>query len=92
MASSVKRVLPICSRGSAPSNKIAVMPIYGGHTNSSSPESKKALGLNLGIQHRGLKFYQVCSNDDPRLTFDLFTARSNSPCICMEKTVEKSFS
>ena len=33
--------------------------------------------LKHGIQHRTLKYYQVCSNDDPRLTFDLFMQRSN---------------
>ena len=25
--------------------------------------------LKLGIQHWALKHYQVCSNDDPRLTY-----------------------
>ena len=39
--------------------------------------TKKALRLNLGKLHRGLRIYQVCSNDDPRLSFDLFMARSN---------------
>ena len=38
--------------------------------------TKKALGLNLGILHRCLKIFQVNSNDDGRLTFDLFTTRS----------------
>ena len=33
--------------------------------------------LKLGMQHRVLKFYQVCSNDDPGLTMTYFTARSN---------------
>ena len=33
--------------------------------------------LNLGIQHWVLKYYQICSNDDPRLTLTYFTARSN---------------
>ena len=32
--------------------------------------------LKLGIQHQALNYYQVHSNDDPRLTFDLFTQRS----------------
>ena len=32
--------------------------------------------LKLGIQHRARVYYQVCSNDDPRLTFDLFPQRS----------------
>ena len=33
--------------------------------------------LNLGMHHRVLDYYQVCSNDDPWLTLTYFTARSN---------------
>ena len=33
--------------------------------------------LKLGMQHRVLGYYQVYSNDDPRLTLTYFTARSN---------------
>ena len=33
--------------------------------------------LNLVTEHWGLNVIQVCSNDDSRMTFDLFTARSN---------------
>ena len=33
--------------------------------------------LNLSKHHRVLKYYQVCSNDDPGLTLTYFTARSN---------------
>ena len=33
--------------------------------------------LNLGMQHRLLEYYQVCSNDDPGLTLTYFTTRSN---------------
>ena len=33
--------------------------------------------LKLGMQHRVLEYYQVCSNADPRLTLSYFTARSN---------------
>ena len=33
--------------------------------------TKNASRLNLGIQHRGLKGYQVDSNDVSRLNFDL---------------------
>ena len=29
------------------------------------------------MQHRMLKYYQVCSNNDPRLTLICFTTRSN---------------
>ena len=28
--------------------------------------------LKLGIQHRALEYYYVCSNNDPVLTFDFF--------------------
>ena len=33
--------------------------------------------LKLGMQHRVLKYYQVCSNNAPGLTLSCFTARSN---------------
>ena len=33
--------------------------------------------LNHVMQHQELKYYQVCSNHDPRLTLTYFTARSN---------------
>ena len=33
--------------------------------------------LKLSMQHRVLKYYQVCSNNDPGLTLNYFTARSN---------------
>ena len=77
MGPSVKRVLPIRSNGSAPSNKMAAMPVYGKTLKIFFSRTKKGLGLNLGINYRGLKVYQVCSNDDRKLTFDLFTARLN---------------
>ena len=33
--------------------------------------------LKVCMQHRVLKYYHVCSNDDPGLTLTYFTARSN---------------
>ena len=33
--------------------------------------------LKVGMQHRVLEYYQVCSNDDPKLTLTYFTTRSN---------------
>ena len=33
--------------------------------------------LKLGMQHRVLEYYQVCSNDDPGLTLTCFRAQSN---------------
>ena len=33
--------------------------------------------LKLGMQHKRLKLYKVCINDDPGLTLTYFTERSN---------------
>ena len=33
--------------------------------------------LKLGIQHRVLRYYQICSNDDPGLTMTIFMTWSN---------------
>ena len=33
--------------------------------------------LMVGMQHRVLEYYQVYSNDDPKLTLTYFTTRSN---------------
>ena len=39
--------------------------------------TKRPISLKLGMQHRVLEYYQVCSNDDPGLVLTYFTARSN---------------
>ena len=33
--------------------------------------------LKVGMQHRVLEYFQICSNDDTGLTLTYFTARSN---------------
>ena len=40
--------------------------------------------LKLGKNHRVLKNYQVCSNDDHGLTLTYITARSNMVCYAFE--------
>ena len=56
--------------------------------------TKKALGLSLGVQHGGLKVYQVCSPDARRLKFDLFLRQGQTcaPIHLYVEKVEKSFS
>ena len=57
---------------------MADMPLCGEkHLTIFFSRTKKASRLNLVIEHWGLKVIQICSNDDPRLTFELFTAQSN---------------
>ena len=57
-------------------NKMAAMPIYV-KTKLLFSRTKKALSLHLGVQHQALKVYQVCSNDDTNMSFDLFRVWSN---------------
>ena len=56
--------------------KMAAMP-YMVKTLKKSSGTKRPMTLKLGMQHRVLEYYQVCSNDDPELTLTYFTARSN---------------
>ena len=48
--------------------------------------TKEALRLNHGILHPVCKIYQVCPNDEPRMTFDLFTMWSNLYSSCYGNT------
>ena len=69
----VEGVLPICSNGFAPFNKMTTIPIYG-----KKKPLKNLLLLNrdgleaecwyIALGTQGLRNF---SNDDPRLTFDL---------------------
>ena len=43
--------------------------------------------LKVGMQHRVLKYYHICSKDDPALTFTYFTGRSN--CVPYAFVCEK---
>ena len=38
---------------------------------------ERPMTLKFGMQHRVLKYYQICSNDAPGLTMTYFMARSN---------------
>ena len=50
--------------------------------------------LKLGMQHRVLEYYQICSNDCPGLTLTYFMARSILvPCaFILEKGKTMDFS
>ena len=48
-----------------------------GWGNESLFKRSWSMTLKLGMQHRLLEYFQVCSNDDPGLTLTYFTARSN---------------
>ena len=68
----------VCSNGPGDMTKMAAMPIYGKNLKKICfSGTKRLMTLKLGMQHRVLEYYQVCSNDDPKLTLNYFTARSN---------------
>ena len=57
---------------------MAAMPIYGKNLKKISfCGTKQQMNLKVGMQHWVLKYYQVCSNNDLRLTLAYFTARLN---------------
>ena len=76
MAISVKRGLKLCANGHDPFIEMASMPIYRKHIQILLSRNQKTVRLNLGL-HWGFKVYQVRSNDDRSLTFEVFSARSN---------------
>ena len=59
------------------SNDPGHMPIYGKNLKKIFSGIKKLITLKLGMQHRVLEYYQVCSYDDPGWTLTYFMARSD---------------
>ena len=67
----------VCSNGLGHMTKMAATPIYGKNPLKiffSRTRRPMTLGLD---KHLGHGAYQVCSNDDPRLTLTYLTSRSN---------------
>ena len=57
---------------------MADMPIYGKNPlKIFFSRTRRLMTLGLGMTHFGCWAYQVCSNDDPRLTLTYLTSRSN---------------
>ena len=61
-----------CSNGPGHMTNMAAMPIYG-KTLKMFFSGK----LKVGVQHWVLKYYPVCSYDDPELTLTYFMTMSN---------------
>ena len=58
--------------------KMTAMLIYGKNPlEIFFSRTRKPMALGLGMLHWGSGAYQVCSNDDPRLTLTYLTSRSN---------------
>ena len=58
--------------------KMATMPIYGNNLLKMFFSGiRRPMTLGPGMQHLGCEAYQVCSNDDPRLSLTYLMSRSN---------------
>ena len=57
--------------------KFHVEPFWEGGTKVKASRTGSPITLKLGMQHWGLKFFQVYINVDPGLTLTYFTGRSN---------------
>ena len=58
--------------------KMVAMPVYGKNLKKIIfSGSKRQMTLKVGMQHWLLKYYQVCSSDDPGITLTYFMAMSN---------------
>ena len=86
----IKGVLSICLTGSALLKKMVAMPLYGKKTLKNlflqNQESFEAESLYIALGTQGLPSF---SNDDPRITVDLFLARSYFYPSCCGSTKRK---
>ena len=63
----------VYSNGPGHMTKMAAMPIYGKNLKKFFfSKTKRPMALKLGMQHWVLKYYQVCSNNDPVLALTYF--------------------
>ena len=69
--------MKVCSKGPVYRTKMAATPIYGKNPLKIFSRTRRPMTLGLGLKHLGCGAYQVCSNDDPRLTLTYLTSRSN---------------
>ena len=70
--------MKVCSNGTGHMTKMATTPIYGKNPlKIFFSRTRRPMTLGLGMWHWGCGAYQVCSNDDPRLTLTYLTSRSN---------------
>ena len=71
-----------CSTGPGHMTKMIAMPIYDKDLKKISfSGTKRPMVMKLGMHHRVLEYYQVCSNDDPGLTFSSETTGPIKSCF-----------
>ena len=72
----------VCSNGPGHMTKMAAMTIYGKNLKQIFISGyKRPMTFKLGMRHWLLKYFQVCSNDGPGLTF-LFYGKVKFGPLC----------
>ena len=67
-----------CSNGPGHMTKMAATPIYGKNPlKIFFSNTRRPITFGLSMRHWGCGAYQVCSNDDSKLTLTYLTSRSN---------------
>ena len=71
-----------CSNSLGHMTNMATMSIYGKNLKKIFSGTKRLMTLKVGMQHWVLKYYEVCSIDDPRLTLTLFHGHDKFGPLC----------
>ena len=72
------KLLKICTKYFGHVAKMAATPIYGKNLlKIFFSRTIRPMTSGLGMEHLESRAYQICSNDDPRLTLTYLTSMSN---------------
>ena len=85
METSWDRGTKVCSNRPGHMPKMAAMAIYGKNPLEIFSRTRRQLTIGLGMKHWGCGAYQVCSNDDPRLTLTYLMSNLLSNAFKWEK-------
>ena len=78
MKAAYERLAKIYANCTGQMTKLATTPIYGKNPlNIFFSGTKRSMALGLGMYHWECGPYQICSNDESRLTLTYFMERSN---------------
>ena len=67
----------MCTKYLGHMTKMTATPIYGKNPLKFYSRTRRLVTLTLGMYHLGCGAYQVCSNDDPKMTLTYLASRSN---------------
>ena len=69
--------IKVCSNGPGHMTEMAATPIYGKNPLNIFFRTRRPMTMGFGMYYWGCGAYQVCSNDDSKLTLTYLMSRSN---------------